>query len=49
MNKKTYLKQNGVSEADWENTPNSFKDLFDALLERMKKLTLKIYTKQKKN
>jgi hypothetical protein len=48
MNRKTYLKNNGVSEEDWKNTPNSFKDLFDALLERMKKITLQLHTKQEK-
>jgi hypothetical protein len=48
MNKRTYLKNNGVSEADWDNTPNSFKDLFDALLERMKKITLQLHIKQEK-
>jgi uncharacterized membrane protein (Fun14 family) len=44
---KAYLKQYGVSEADWEQTPNSVKRMIENLLPRMVVLEQQVIGLQK--
>jgi hypothetical protein len=39
MERHEYFRRNGVSEADWENTPNGVKQLVDSILEQIEQRT----------
>jgi hypothetical protein len=39
MERQEYFRRNGVSEADWENTPNGVKRLLDSILGQIEQRT----------